>query len=78
MGKNSSWALALSCNASKTTVNKVLKAVEEGRSVSRQEIEDVTGLSKGKTIQCLSKLVSEKRLAKCGQGKGTYYTPITR
>ena len=58
--------------------NKVLKAVEEGRSVSRQEIEDVTGLSKGKTIQCLSKLVSEKRLAKCGQGKGTYYTPITR
>lgn len=58
--------------------NRVLKAVEKGISVSRQEIEDVTGLSKSKTIQCLSKLVSEKRLAKCGQGKGTYYTPITR
>ena len=58
--------------------NRVLKAVEKRISVSRQEIEDVTGLSKSKTIQCLSKLVSEKRLAKCGQGKGTYYTPITR
>ena len=58
--------------------NKVLKAVEEGKSMSRQEIEDVTGLSKSKTIQCLSKLVSEKRVAKYGQGKGTYYTPITR
>ena len=40
--------------------NKVLKAVEERISVNRQEIEDVTGLSKSKTIQCLSKLVSEK------------------
>ena len=69
MGKDASFS---------PDANKVQKAVEEGRSMSRQGIEHVTGLSKSKTIQCLSRLVSEKRVAKYGQGKGSYYTPITR